>query len=76
MSAPSSFAEPLWSASELALATGGRLVGAPAEDLVGVSIDSRSVARGEAFFAIKGGRQDGHDFVRDALARGAGLAVV
>jgi len=76
LSAPSSFAEPLWSASELALATGGRLAGAPAQDIVGISIDSRSVARGEAFFAIKGDRQDGHAFVADAFARNAGLAVV
>ena len=42
----------------------------------GISIDSRSVAPGEAFFAIKGDTHDGHAFVVAALANGAGLAVV
>src|SRR5262249_40942781 len=42
----------------------------------GISIDSRTVTAGEAFFAIKGDTHDGHDFVAAALARNAGLAVV
>ena len=70
------FAEPLWSAPELALATAGRLVGRPEGALTGVSIDSRTVGRGEVFFAIKGDVHDGHEFVADALGRGAGIAVV
>jgi UDP-N-acetylmuramoyl-tripeptide--D-alanyl-D-alanine ligase len=41
-----------------------------------LSIDSRSIAKGEAFFAIKGDNRDGHDFVEAALKAGAGLAVV
>lgn len=41
----------------------------------GVSIDSRKVEPGEVFFAIKGERFDGHDFVQSAFARHA-LAVV
>jgi UDP-N-acetylmuramoyl-tripeptide--D-alanyl-D-alanine ligase len=76
VSAPNSFAEPLWSAPELALATAGRLVGRPDAALTGVSIDSRTVGRGEVFFAIKGDVHDGHRFVGDALGRGAALAVV
>ncbi len=44
--------------------------------LAGVSIDSRSVGRGELFFAIHGPRHDGHAFVGGALAGGAGAAVV
>ena len=44
--------------------------------ITGISIDSRSIGRGEAFFAIKGDARDGHDFVPAALANGAGLAVV
>jgi UDP-N-acetylmuramoyl-tripeptide--D-alanyl-D-alanine ligase len=47
----------------------------PAE-LSGVSIDSRTIARGDAFFAIQGENRDGHDFVENALKSGAGLAVV
>jgi UDP-N-acetylmuramoyl-tripeptide--D-alanyl-D-alanine ligase len=42
----------------------------------GYSIDSRTVAPGELFFAVRGERLDGHDFVAAALARGAVAAVV
>jgi UDP-N-acetylmuramoyl-tripeptide--D-alanyl-D-alanine ligase len=76
MSAPTSFAEPLWTADELATATGGRLVGAPAGALVGVSIDSRTIGQAEIYVAIKGDVHDGHDFTAGAFARGAGLAIV
>jgi UDP-N-acetylmuramoyl-tripeptide--D-alanyl-D-alanine ligase len=40
------------------------------------SIDSRTVRQGELFFAVKGERLDGHDFVAQALDRGAVAAVV
>jgi len=42
----------------------------------GYSIDSRTIAAGELFFAVKGERLDGHDFVAAALERGACAAVV
>jgi UDP-N-acetylmuramoyl-tripeptide--D-alanyl-D-alanine ligase len=42
----------------------------------GYSIDSRTVQPGELFFAVKGERLDGHDFVEQALSRGAIAAVV
>jgi UDP-N-acetylmuramoyl-tripeptide--D-alanyl-D-alanine ligase len=42
----------------------------------GYSIDSRTIAAGELFFAVKGERLDGHDFVDAALQRGAVAAVV
>ena len=42
----------------------------------GFSIDSRTVAPGELFFAVRGDRLDGHDFVTAALERGAVAAVV
>ncbi len=42
----------------------------------GYSIDSRTVRPGELFFAVKGERMDGHDFVEQALANGAVAAVV
>ncbi|MGB6201055.1 MAG: UDP-N-acetylmuramoyl-tripeptide--D-alanyl-D-alanine ligase, partial [Candidatus Acidiferrales bacterium] len=44
--------------------------------LAGVSIDSRSVDRGELFVAIHGPRHDGHDFVVAALDAGAVAAIV
>ncbi|HWC77353.1 MAG TPA: UDP-N-acetylmuramoyl-tripeptide--D-alanyl-D-alanine ligase [Blastocatellia bacterium] len=42
----------------------------------GYSIDSRSIQPGELFFAIRGEKYDGHQFVEDALKRGALAAVV
>src|SRR5256886_6439502 len=42
----------------------------------GYSIDSRTIQPGELFFAVKGERLDGHDFVHQALGRGAVSAVV
>jgi UDP-N-acetylmuramoyl-tripeptide--D-alanyl-D-alanine ligase len=42
----------------------------------GYSIDSRTVQPGELFFAVKGERLDGHDFVEAALGRGAVAAIV
>jgi UDP-N-acetylmuramoyl-tripeptide--D-alanyl-D-alanine ligase len=43
---------------------------------IGYSIDSRTIAAGELFFAVKGERVDGHDYVEAALANGAIAAVV
>ena len=42
----------------------------------GYSIDSRTVKSGELFFAVKGERMDGHDFVEQALEKGAAAAVI
>jgi UDP-N-acetylmuramoyl-tripeptide--D-alanyl-D-alanine ligase len=42
----------------------------------GYSIDSRTITAGELFFAVKGERLDGHDYVAQALERGAAGAVV
>jgi len=52
------------------------LANAGAREAVGYSIDSRTVGAGELFFAVKGDRFDGHDYVEAALARGAVAAVV
>jgi len=59
--------------AELVSATGGFDRNLRAQ---GYSIDSRSVQRGQLFFAVRGERLDGHDFVVTALARGAVGAVV
>jgi UDP-N-acetylmuramoyl-tripeptide--D-alanyl-D-alanine ligase len=63
----------LWTASEIAAATGGKAHGDWA--VVGVSIDSRTVQPRELFMALRGPHHDGHDFVADALARGAAALV-
>ena len=68
MSAPG-----LWTAAELRDAVGGSML--PACPASGISIDSRTVGRGELFVALRDAR-DGHDFVADALARGACCAMV
>jgi UDP-N-acetylmuramoyl-tripeptide--D-alanyl-D-alanine ligase len=50
---------------------------APPEEIAqGYSIDSRTVGAGQLFFAVKGERLDGHDFVEQALKKGAVAAVV
>ena len=64
---------PLWTAAAAAAATGGRASGD--WTATGVSIDSRSVAPGDLFVALSAAR-DGHDFVADALDRGAAAAMV
>ncbi|MDR0576290.1 MAG: UDP-N-acetylmuramoyl-tripeptide--D-alanyl-D-alanine ligase [Candidatus Accumulibacter sp.] len=58
-----------------AQAMGGTVAGGDAVFL-GVSTDSRTVAAGELFIALRGERFDGHDFVAAARARGAAAAVV
>ncbi|MCB1356436.1 MAG: UDP-N-acetylmuramoyl-tripeptide--D-alanyl-D-alanine ligase [Maritimibacter sp.] len=63
----------LWTSHEAAEATDGRATGA--WEVTGVSIDSRTVAPGDLFVALKAAR-DGHDFVADALAKGAAAAMV
>ncbi|MGB8987396.1 MAG: UDP-N-acetylmuramoyl-tripeptide--D-alanyl-D-alanine ligase, partial [Candidatus Sulfotelmatobacter sp.] len=47
-----------------------------AESVSGYSIDSRTVGPGQLFFAVKGERLDAHDFVEQALEKGAASAVV
>ena len=48
----------------------------PDVEYTGVSTDSRSIGEGELYVALVGERFDGHDFVVDALSRGARGAVV
>lgn len=63
----------IWTAQEAAAATGGETRGDWAA--TGVSIDTRSLMAGDLFVALKDTR-DGHDFVADALAKGAAAALV
>ncbi len=68
--------QPLWTYDAFLKATKGRPLGARPETVDGISIDSRTVVPGDAFFAIKGDAHDGHDFASMAIARGAATAVV
>ncbi|MBT9383067.1 UDP-N-acetylmuramoyl-tripeptide--D-alanyl-D-alanine ligase [Pseudooceanicola sp. CBS1P-1] len=63
----------LWTAAEAAAATGGEVRGA--WEVQGVSIDTRTIAKGDLFVALKAAR-DAHDFVAQALQKGAGAALV
>jgi UDP-N-acetylmuramoyl-tripeptide--D-alanyl-D-alanine ligase len=67
---------PLWTSSAMAEAMRASINGALPQAVSGLSIDSRTIAAGEAYFAIKGDVHDGHDFVAAALKAGAALAVV
>jgi len=66
----------LWTSADLVAAMHGRPVGALPAGVTGISIDSRAISPGEAFFAIRGDRVDGHDFASIAAANGAALLVV
>ncbi|WP_192258449.1 UDP-N-acetylmuramoylalanyl-D-glutamyl-2,6-diaminopimelate--D-alanyl-D-alanine ligase [Mesorhizobium caraganae] len=66
----------LWTADALVDAMGGRPLGPMPEGISGISIDSRSLQPGDAFFAIKGETMDGHDFATAAIKAGAGVLVV
>ena len=68
--------EPLWTLEAMAAAMSAARAGTLPRDIPGLSIDTRSIKPGEAFFAIHGENRDGHDFVEAALKAGAGLAVV
>ncbi|MCS6986914.1 MAG: UDP-N-acetylmuramoyl-tripeptide--D-alanyl-D-alanine ligase [Sphingomonadaceae bacterium] len=65
---------PLWTAETVAAATGGQASASFAA--CGITFDSREVQPGDLFVALRGQRADGHDFVPDALARGAVAALV
>jgi UDP-N-acetylmuramoyl-tripeptide--D-alanyl-D-alanine ligase len=65
-----------WSVQSMAAAMAAAGAGPLPEAVSGISIDSRTVGGGDAFFAIKGDARDGHEFVPKALEAGAGLAVV
>ena len=66
-------ADALWTSDELAAATGGRASGR--FTATGVSIDTRTLEPGDLFVAL-GGARDGHEFVAQALAKGAAGALV
>lgn len=63
--------------SDILEATGGGLFRGDTEvSFEGLSTDSRTLKGGEVFLALKGEHFDGHDFVPDALKRGAAGAIV
>src|ERR1700749_3943262 len=67
---------PLWTSNAMASAMRAEVRGRPQETITGISIDSRTLQPGQAYFAIKGDVHDGQAFVGAALKAGAALAVV
>ena len=69
--------QPPFTVQDIVRATQGALVGGDlAVPVTGISIDSRAIGVGEAFFAIKGHRLDGHAYLGEAAGRGAACLVV
>jgi UDP-N-acetylmuramoyl-tripeptide--D-alanyl-D-alanine ligase len=64
-----------WQLSEIRRAVGGVLCG-PDRAIAGVSTDTRSIAPGQLFVALRGEHFDGHDFLEQAIAAGAGALLV
>ncbi|WP_295166225.1 UDP-N-acetylmuramoyl-tripeptide--D-alanyl-D-alanine ligase [uncultured Brevundimonas sp.] len=71
---PEHSARPLWSAAEVAAATGGVLQGDD-RPITGLTYNSREIVPGDLFLALKGER-DGHQFAGGAFASGAAAALV
>ena len=64
----------LWTASDIAAATGGTASGK--FNCFGMAFDSREVGGGDLFIALTGESTDGHKFIDDAFALGAAGALV
>lgn len=64
----------LWTSPEIEQATGGKATGS--FEATGVSIDTRTLKKGEIYIALKGDTLDGHDYVEAAFKAGASAAIV
>jgi len=68
-------AEPRFTHAEVIAATGARPTATARAPFDGVSTDSRTLAPGQLFVALRGERFDAHGFLADVVARGAAGAV-
>ncbi|HSA31096.1 MAG TPA: Mur ligase domain-containing protein, partial [Candidatus Omnitrophota bacterium] len=67
----------MFTIKEIQKITRGKLInGCSCGKIKGISIDTRSLRKGEAYVAIQGIYQDGHDFIFKALEKKAGLLIV
>ncbi len=64
----------IWTAAEAAAATGGKAHGN--WSATGLSIDTRTLKKGDLFVALRGDKFDGHDYAVEALAKGAAAVLV
>jgi UDP-N-acetylmuramoyl-tripeptide--D-alanyl-D-alanine ligase len=65
-----------WTPAQIIEATGAHPGGPAARELTSISTDTRSIAPGALFIALRGPRHDGHDFAAEALRRGAQAVLV
>ena len=69
--------DPVWTLSQVMLATGGRFVSGRSDlRFRCVSTDTRAIGTGDLFLALSGERFDGHDFLHDAVRQGAAGVIV
>jgi UDP-N-acetylmuramoyl-tripeptide--D-alanyl-D-alanine ligase len=66
----------LWALGDLVDGLGATVIGTPPDIVSGMSIDTRTLQRGDLFFALAGENRDGHAFVEAAFKSGAAAAVV
>ncbi len=66
----------LWTHEELQAGLGATMVGVAPAGVSGMSIDTRTIASGDLFFALQGEARDGHAFVQTAFEKGAVAAVI
>ncbi len=66
------------SVQEILTATEGCWIGASAGafSITGISTDTRTIGKGDVFFALGGERFDGHDYLKEAYAKGVRCFVV
>ena len=74
--APGAADTPSLSPDDLAHLTGGRLLARSDRPIRGAAVDSRAILPGELFVALPGERTDGHEFIAEAVARGAAALLV
>jgi len=67
---------PAFAHDKLAAWTGGRWTRSPGGALTGFTQDTRTLGVGQVFVALKTDKRDGHDFLREAQAKGAAAALV
>ncbi len=65
----------MFTVHEIAMATGGRLIGDGNVLVTGVSTDTRTIEKGDLYVAIKGERFDGNDFIAQAIEKGAAAVI-
>jgi len=65
----------MFTIDEIAIATGGRVIGPAAGEISAVSTDSRSVAPGQLFVPLRGERFDGHTFIQEVSKKNVTVIV-